>query len=39
MRVARSITFFPVAVEPVNITKSTSSISAWAVSPYPGTTW
>jgi hypothetical protein len=30
---ARSITRLPVAVEPVNITKSTSSMSAAPVSP------
>jgi hypothetical protein len=30
---ARSMTFLPVAVEPVNIRKSTSSISAPPVSP------
>jgi hypothetical protein len=36
---ARSMTFFPVAVEPVNIRKSTASVSAPPVSPKPGATW
>ena len=39
VRAARSMTFLPVAVEPVNITMSTSSISACPVSPRPVATW
>jgi hypothetical protein len=33
------MTFLPVAVDPVNIRKSTASISAAPVSPKPGATW
>ena len=36
---ACAITFLPVATEPVNITKSTSSTSAAPVSPRPVATW
>ena len=36
---ARAITFLPVATDPVNITKSTSSTSAAPVSPRPVATW
>ena len=36
---ACAITFLPVRTEPVNITKSTSSISAAPVSPRPVATW
>ena len=35
---ARSITFLPTSVEPVNITKSTASISAAPTAPPPGAT-
>ncbi len=36
---ARPITFLPVSTEPVNITKSTPSISAAPVSPRPVAIW
>jgi hypothetical protein len=36
---ARAMTFLPVAVEPVNMTMSTASISASPVSPRPVATW
>ena len=39
VRAARSITLRPVSVEPVNITKSTASIIASAVSRPPVATW
>ena len=39
VRAARSITFLPTSVEPVNMTKSTWSISSLPTSPLPTATW
>ena len=38
VRAARAITFLPTSVDPVNITKSTSSMSASPTEPPPGAT-